>query len=273
MTTETHFSAVARTFVDARRNSQIIADYPGPMPTSFSEGYDIQDQAIRILAKPVGGWKVGRVADGLVQYYGSNRLAGPIFSDMIVDALDGEPAKVPVLLGFAAVEAELILRVGETPPPNADVESIANCIDEVRFGLEIASSPFPGINDHGPVVTVSDFGNNFGLALGPQITDWRTRDLINASVSLSIDGEVVGTGTSASMLDGPFGAAAFLANLLASRGVALAPGTWISTGAITGVHQVSPGQSAHAIFDNEFEVSCTTRLYRPNVQMIEGVQA
>jgi 2-keto-4-pentenoate hydratase len=260
---ETDFGEVAQTFVDARLNSQVVADYPGSLPQHFSEAYGIQDDAIRLFAKPVGGWKVGRVGDSLVEKYGANRLAGPVFAHMIVQVADGEVAQMPALEGFAAVEAELMLRVGKIPPANADIASITDCIDEVRFGLEIASSPFPGINDHGPAVTISDFGNNFGLVLGPKIQDWQSRDLLNAPVELDVDGERIGTGKLANMLDGPFGAAAFLANLLTGRGIELTPGTWISTGAITGVHQIHPGQSAHARFDGEFEVACDTRLFEP----------
>lgn len=261
---ETKSGEVARAFVDARLNSQVVADYPGTLPQHFSEAYSIQDDAIRLLGKPIGGWKVGRVGDSLVEQYGANRLVGPVFSHMIVQVADGEIAKMPALEGFAAVEAELMLRVGKIPPANADIASITECIDEVRFGLEIASSPFPGINDHGPAVTISDFGNNFGLLLGPKIENWKDRDLLNAPVELDVDGEPIGTGTLTNMLDGPFGAAAFLANLLAERGIELTPGTWISTGAITGVHQIRPGQSARARFDGQFEVACNTRLFAPN---------
>ncbi len=270
MTLQLNFGAVARTFVDARRSSSVVVDYPGAMPENFTEAYTIQDDAISLTGQKVGGWKVGRVPDHLVAQYGTNRLAGPIFSDMIVESVANGAPQMPVLEGFAAVEAELMLRICKTPPSNVDIVSIKDSIDEVRFGLEIASSPFPGINDHGPAVTISDFGNNFGLVLGPEITDWRDRDLLSAAVEMQLDGEVIGTGRLQNMLDGPFGSAAFLSNLLASRGIELKAGTWISTGAITGVHKITPGQSAHAVFDDKFEVSCCTRLYSPERHAGEG---
>ena len=270
MTLDGNYAAVARTFVDARRNSEIVADYPGAMPQSLAEAYDIQDSAIGLAGTAIGGWKVGRVPDGLIETYGANRLVGPIFRDTILQAPADEACTVPVLPGFAAIEAELLLRIGAVPPANVDIHAIADYVDEVRFGLEIASSPFPGINDFGPAVTVSDFGNNFGLVLGPKIDDWQRRNLLDAPVRLALDGETIGTGKLSNMLDGPFGAAAFLANLLALRGIALTPGTWISTGAITGVHKVEPGQSATAVFDQAFAVSCFTRLFTPVSQALRG---
>lgn len=258
-------ASIAKAFVDARMTGAVMADYPGDIPVALDDAYRIQDTGIALTGKAVGGWKVGRIAETLVGTCGSNRLAGPIFSDQIVYAIAGGTPHAPVLAGFAAIEAELMLRVGRTPPPGTTLADASDYVDEVRFGLEVASSPFPGINDHGPAVTITDFGNNFGLVLGPQIEDWRTRDLLNAPVSLSIDGQVAGEARLAQMLDGPFGAFCFLADSLAKRGLALEPGQWISTGAITGVHPIAAGQQAEASFDGAFFVSCHTVSYNADI--------
>ncbi len=263
MTVHANFNPVAKAFVEARRNSHVVASYPGTMPANFDEAYDIQDEAIHLVGQAVGGRKVGRVPDALVPQYGVNRLAGPIFASSIVDAADGSSPNMPLLEGFAAAEAELMLRIGAVPPATVTLETMPDYIDDVRFGLEIASSPFPGINDHGPAVTVSDFGNNFGLVLGPRIENWKTRNLMDAPVRLDIDGQNIGNGKLANMLDGPFGSAVFLTKLLAARGKELAVGTWISTGAITGVHKIVAGQSSEAVFDNEYRVSCVTHAFKP----------
>jgi 2-keto-4-pentenoate hydratase len=252
-------ASIARAFVDARRSGAVIAAYPGEIPDALDVAYDIQDAGIVLTGKKVGGWKVGRIAPPLIDAFGTDRIAGPIFADQIVA---GATPEVPLLEGFAAIEAELLLRVGQTPPPDLTIDQAQDYIGDVRFGLEVASSPFPGINDHGPAVTVTDFGNNFGLVLGPQIEDWRTRDLLNAPVTLSIDGVQIGEARLAQMLDGPFGAFCFLARSLANRGLTLAPGQWISTGAITGVHPIVPGQEAHASFDGSFKVACRAIPYR-----------
>ena len=99
-------------------------------------------------------------------------------------------------------------------------------IDAVHVGIEIASSPFPGINRHGPAVTVSDFGNNNGLIVGIEADGWREGDINAWPITLSIDGEVVGSARAATMLDGPFGAARFLFEHLARRTIAVPVGTW-----------------------------------------------
>jgi 2-keto-4-pentenoate hydratase len=46
---------------------------------------------------------------------------------------------------------------------------------------------------------------------------------------------------------------------MAQRGIALGAGQWISTGAVTGVHPVSPGNRVAARFDGRLSVECTIK--------------
>lgn len=249
---------VARAFVAARDKKTPLTFYPGAMPQTMADAYAIQDAAIALDGRTVGGWKVGRVAPELVDHYGDNRLTGPIFADEIVEAAAGEVPDMPVYAGgFAAGEAEILLKFGTVEERDYDLASVRDCIAEVRTGIEIASSPFSGINSHGPAVTASDYGNNKGLVLGPPILDWGSADLIRMPVEFAIDGETIGAATMETMLDGPFGSAAFLIRTLRARGIAIAPGTWLSAGAITGVHPIRPGQRAEARFDGGIALSCT----------------
>lgn len=249
---------VSAAFVEARRNGHILAEFPGKPPASLAEAYGIQDNAILLTGQHVGGWKVGRIAPELVDNFGANRLGGPIFTNQIRYAVGGEAIQMPVLQGFAAVEVEILLKIGEVPDRKLTIENAAHFVSEVRLGIEIASSPFPEINEHGPAVTVSDFGNNFGLVVGPVIEDWREIDFMNAPAQLEIDGVLQGEGSLATMLDGPFGAIAFMDALLKGRGLSLQQDTWVSTGAITGVHRISAGQTAHATFNDIYQVACRT---------------
>ncbi|MDX8358868.1 2-keto-4-pentenoate hydratase [Sphingopyxis terrae] len=248
---------VAQALLAARAKKTPLTSYPGAMPDSLADAYAIQDHAIRLDGRQIGGWKVGRIAAELVGRYGGNRLTGPIFSDEIRDGSAGDRPVMPVFVpGFAAAEAEILLRFGAVGDGDYDADTIRDCIDEVRTGIEIASSPFAEINLHGPAVTASDYGNNKGLVLGPPIADWRDADLIRMPVAMFIDGAQVGAATMETMLDGPFGSAAFLARTLRARGIPIAPGTWVSAGAVTGVHEIRAGQTAEALFDGKIRVGC-----------------
>lgn len=252
-------AAIADRFLRARRNASGLADYPGDLPDSLEEAYDIQDQAIAAWARPIVGWKVGRIHPPLSKRLDADRLAGPIFLRSLVPA-DGSPAEMPVFAqGSAAAEAEFLLRLGRAPEPGKTrftLDEAAELIDAVHVGIEIASSPLVGINDIGPVAVVSDFGNNNGVLIGPLIADWRNSGFEEWEVETLIDGEVVGTGRASAFPDGALGAARFLLELLARRGIRIEANQWISSGAVTGVHDATPGQLVEARFNGALSVRC-----------------
>ena len=251
---------IAKAFVDARRNGAALAAYPGTPPGDLAAAYAIQDSALALWNRPIGGWKVGRINPPEDSRLGANRLAGPVFADTIQPP-SGDVRHFDIFqAGFAAAEAEFMLRLAPrgTELPRTPIEAM-DWIDEIRIGVEIASSPYPGINADGPCVTVSDHGNNAGLALGPIVPRTLWTQLDEIAVTVEIDGKQVGKATTATMLDGAFGAAAFLLDNLAQRGIPLAAGWWISSGAITGVHTVVPGNMVVARFSGIGEISGTVR--------------
>ena len=251
---------IAHQFVQARRSAAALPDYPGTMPADLDTGYAIQDHAILAYAEPVVGWKVGKVPPEHVDRFGAVRLAGPIFPSHIRSG-DAVSLDMPVFTGgFGAAEAEFLLRLGADAPAGKTTwtwDEAADLVGAVHVGIEIASSPFPGINEHGPAVTISDFGNNNGLVVGPDIPDWRNSGFEHWLVETAIDGEVVGRATAADMLDGAVGAVRFLLELLAGRGIAAPAGLWVSTGAVTGVHPVRIGQHVMARFGDDDRMECT----------------
>ncbi|MEO9599379.1 2-keto-4-pentenoate hydratase [Parasphingorhabdus sp.] len=249
--------SIAKAFVEARKAASILHSYPGDIPQSMDDGYAIQDIAIALDGRQIGGWKVGRVPPNHVEKFAAERLSGPIFVDEIAYESDGDGPEMPIFDdGFAAAEAEVLLRLGSVPDGEFNIDTIGQYIDDVRVGIEIASSPFTGINGYGPAVTVSDFGNNKGIVLGASIPGWRDADLLAMPVSLDIDGETVGSNNMGEMLDGPFGSVVFLLELLKKRNIVITPGIWVSAGAITGVHDVASGQTVKAKFGDDLEAAC-----------------
>ncbi|MCU0948914.1 MAG: fumarylacetoacetate hydrolase family protein [Porphyrobacter sp.] len=240
---------IASAFVIARRNGTAISRFPGRRPEDLVSAYAIQDCAISLWERNVGGWKVGRINPPNDTLLGADRLVGPAFDDAIFMAAQ-EPTPFPVFHGgFAAAEAEFMLRLApQDGPLPASRKDAMNWIDEVRIGIEIASSPYARINADGPCVTIADHGNNAGLLLGPVVPRDAWDGLDAVEVTLHIDDAEVGRARTATMLDGPFGAARFLIGNLASRGIELKAGWWISSGAITGVHEVSSGSHVTASF-------------------------
>ena len=150
-----------------------------------------------------------------------------------------------------------MLELGETAPDRGDwtADAVAPLVSRVFTGVEIAGSPFAGINDHGPAVTASDFGNNAGLILGGEVAGWRER-LSGLVCTMTLNDVVVGRGGAAAIPGGPLDSLTFLLNLLHRRGRRLEAGQLVSTGAATGVHDILAGQSAGADFGPDGHIDC-----------------
>ncbi len=247
--------SIAEALVAARRGATGLADFPGEIPPDLETAYAIQDEAIAMWRRPVIGWKIGRVMPPLSERFGTLRLAGPIFA-----ASDAADPEMPVFAeGSAAAETEFLLRIGARPPAGQarfTLFEAAALIDAVHVGIEIASSPVKSLNALGPTAVVADFGNNNGLVIGPELTDWRSLPFESWPVTTAIDGAEVGSGVSSSLPGGVFEAARFLFELMAARGIGLEPGQWISSGAITGVHPVEPSQRVDARFAPGLSAGC-----------------
>lgn len=252
--------SIAEAFVSARRNATALSDYPGAEPDNLATAIAIQNSAIPLFGEAVAGWKVGRINPPWLEKIGVNRLPGPIFASNIQHAKPGEDATGHIFQnGFGAAEAEFVFRLGKAPAQGVTQLTLADAadlVDTVYIGIEIASSPFAGINVRGPLVTISDFGNNNGLIVGQEIPDWRSADLDNWSVTATIDGQSVGQGKALAFPDGLLGSVKYLVESLLARGIAIEPGLLISTGAVTGVHEITAGQKFEAAFGDFGKIGC-----------------
>ena len=261
---------IARRLVRARLQASALPDYPGTLPPSLDAGYASQDAAIAMWPTRVAGWKVGKIPDAWLARMGEERLVGPIFEDAVQHVLAGEAAGFAVIAGgFAAVEAEFVFRLGVDAPVGktawTDDEALA-LIDTLLVGAELAGSPLPRINDLGPAVVVSDFGNNAGLILGPPVPEWR-RMLGTLEQDLrcetAIDGVVVGSGRASDIAGGLVAALRFALARCARRGMPLRAGQLVSTGAATGIHDIRAGQQAQVTFDGIGEIPVVAVLAMP----------
>lgn len=230
------------------------------MPPTLADAYARQDEAIAMWPDDVAGWKVGGIADKWAARLGESRLVGPIFRRQVWQARAGILNPLPVIAGgFAAVEAEYVFVLAAAAPA-ARIEwtpaDAGDLVAELRVGLELAGSPLATINELGPAVVVSDFGNNAGLLLGERVPDWRSRPLESLTCETLVDGSRVGRGGAAAIAGGPLAALAFALGCCARRGRPLRRGDVVSTGACTGIHEVRIGQEAQVAFAGMAELRC-----------------
>jgi 2-keto-4-pentenoate hydratase len=247
--------------VRARLTATALTGFPGTVPGTLEAAYQCQDAAMAQWPDEVQGWKVGRIGEPWLSRLGEDRLVGPIFAREVRGARRaGEVVDFPVFEGgFAAVEAEFIVKLGVDAEPGRTewtAQDAAPLVGALHVGIETAGSPIPAINDLGPTVVVCDFGNNAGLIVGPAISNWRSFANDQLTSETFVDERRVGTGAAASIPGGPLAALAFALGRCARRGLPLKAGQLVSTGATTGIHEIGIGQSARVVFRGVGEIRC-----------------
>jgi 2-keto-4-pentenoate hydratase len=140
--------------------------------------YQIQELAMSRWQDSLVGWKIGYISADRRTAGDPDRLVGPIWRQQYhLGEERVSPAEVGIFAsGFAAVEAELVIRLSHDLPSHDDADwaaqEVADLEQHLLVGVEVASSPIPDINSLGPTVIAADFGNNNGLVLGSVLADW-----------------------------------------------------------------------------------------------------
>jgi len=253
--------AISRRLVEARLSARPLPDFPDRLPETLEQAYAIQVASIERWPDEVAGWKVAMMPLPDRERFTAQRLVGPVFRPYIYKADTEQRNVVPIFEGgFAAIEAEFVLKLGTTVPParrDYSDEELIEFLSAMYCGAEIASSPMAVANKRGATSIISDFGCNAGVLFGPEIPDWRSRALDSLPVTVTVDDEVVGDATAAAVPGGPLRAFRFLVDHCAARGVDLPAGALVSSGAVTGVHDVRMSSIAGVDFGpfGSFEVA------------------
>ncbi|WP_213603169.1 2-keto-4-pentenoate hydratase [Pseudoxanthomonas japonensis] len=259
-------AAIADGFVGARRQGRALPGFPGDIPDDLVTAYRVQDMAIARWPDRVVGWKVGFIAPERRDVSGDERLLGPIFARQLQMTTGSQSVFEVFGGGFGAVEAEYVLRVDEDVPGDKTewTPKEAAAVPSTLFvGMEVASSPLATINQLGPRVVVSDFGNNNGLVMGAEIPAWTERSDASLTCTTWIDGRQVGQGGATTLPGGLRAAFAFALARSARRGRPLKAGDLIATGNATGIHDILPGQQARIDFDGHGSIECLATAATP----------
>ena len=242
-------ASTAEEFVAARREARPLPTFPGMLPASLSAAYAVQEDVLRLTSRRLAGWKVAGIAPDFRTRYDAPRLVGPVFADAVQDVADGDTLEVAVYAGgFAAVEAEFVVRLVSDAPDIPLAAADIPAFTTLHIGSEIASSPLASINELGPGAVISDHGNNAGALVGPEVPPEAAADWEKLVSKTFVAGVPVGEGHAARVAGGPYESVAFLIEQLASRGRRLRAGDVVLTGMTTGVHDVRIGEQARIEF-------------------------
>lgn len=252
----------AHQLLAARSNSQLIPPLSESAELILPDGYEITKAILdaRIAEGEIlVGRKIGFTNRTIWPKYGvvqpiDRPMWGPMFDTTVryaeenhgVQSLDG--AVQP------RIEPEIVFKLASAPPPDATVESIAECIEWMAHGVELVVCPFPDWKFNA-VDAIAAFGLHGTLIVGePKVLSEGTRRnlasvLANASVSLSVsEGDSVtlrAAGFGSDVLDSPVHALWHLHQLLLSQPQfpPLAAGEIVSTGTLTNAYPIEAGQT------------------------------
>lgn len=240
--------AIARSLVESRLDDRVLDDFPGQLPTSLEQAYDLQAATISLWPDDVVAWKIARFPPQDRGRFPAERLFGPAFRSTVQRVESGAATKAKIHEGgFAVIEAEFVLELGAAIPPSdrewSDDDLSAN-VCAAYCGAEIASSPMPNVIELGGMAIIPDLGINVGVIAGPEIADFDALGQDALGVQVSVDGGVVGEAEPGPITGDPYEALRLLIAHCGRQGIELPKGALVSTGLLTGAHDVQAGSTA-----------------------------
>ncbi len=244
--------ALSEALIGLRKTYGTLDDFPAQLPATLSDSYDVQDISRANWGDEVYGWKVAGMSAEAQAKLGAAKQTGPVFAKNVVVLPEGGAAEFPIFAkGYGAPEPEYMITLKDCaalPKEGITLAQILSVVETIHIGVEIASSPFAKVTGMRVLSDIADFGNNWGLVMGPEIKDWGNMDLTKIDVICEIDGQVVGNGRASEGLAGPFGSVKFLIEHHKARGYDLPAGSVVSSGAIGGVTHMKVGSRAKVSF-------------------------
>lgn len=251
----------ARHMFDERKARATFHNLPdGLRPGDEAGVYAIQDGLHTLLqnngAGARAGYKIALSTATMQKMLGADRpCMGALFANSIWPS--------PCTLGHSdylhlGMECEVAVRLGadlvpgDTPFTRA---SVAPAVAACHAAFEVIDDRDADYGASDAYSLIADNCWNAGVVLGPEVSDWQSIDFDASRGSLLVNGNEVASGLLSDAMGHPFEALAWLANLMAERGLMIEHGTLVMTGSIVPTTFVKPGDQVTYQADNLGEVT------------------
>lgn len=216
---------------------------PDVRPADEEDAYRVQMALTKWFERNGGGepagYKVGATTQSMQDYLGVEGPAyGRIMSANVFD--DGVSVSVDKFV-LPGAECEVAFRLGEALEtddapwsPETLVPKIAGCAP----AIEIVDNRYGKFLRIGTPTLIADDFFHSACVLGAEASNWQDVDMAAMSCTMTVDGEEVGRGTGAEVMEHPLEALAWLANTRAYFGRPVEAGSLVLTGSITPVHWI-----------------------------------
>jgi 2-keto-4-pentenoate hydratase len=188
------------------------------------------------------GWKVGLTAPAIQQQFGFHE---PVFG-CILDSKPSGHRFAPADLIAPGFENELCMRLGVDLSGKITLQDAAAAIDVVYPSLEIIETRGPFTEQI--ALALADNAQQKTIILGPPAA--LPADPATIEARVSINGQLVATGTGDAVLGNPLNSIVWLAGKLGAYGRGLKAGDLVMTGSFTRQFPIAPGDEIETIFSN-----------------------
>lgn len=234
--------SIAQALADARISGRKLDTYPGDAPADEADAFQVQCDAARLTGWTQTGWKIGctsKMAQDMLRADGP--FPGPVYAERTFPD-DGD---VPVSdAAIRLVEPEIaFVMARDLPAGTAEhtTESVIAAARSVHLSLELVNRRLPGGLEDGNMWNIADGGCNDAFVLGPGNEVLPAGQYAALELSVSKNDQPATSGIGANALGGPDIALAWLANYLNTHGLMLKAGDVVTTGVVTGLVYVEPG--------------------------------
>jgi 2-keto-4-pentenoate hydratase len=154
------------------------------------------------------------------------------------------------------VEVELAFVMGqELKGPSINAADVIRATDFILPALEIVDGRYKGRGNNMLVDSVSDAATCGFVVLGGNPVKLTDVDVRRLSASLSINGQIMESGSASAVMGNPINAVVWLANKLHEFGVAMQPGDVILSGSFVKAIPFDAGDTILALYDQLGEVT------------------
>jgi 2-keto-4-pentenoate hydratase len=246
---------LAGLLAEARREGRQIADLPPELvPATADEGYAVH----RLVAQRLGwdplGWKIAGTTPAMREKL---RVPNPIHGRTFRRFATRSPAHLRhAELLDPLVECEFFVTLRHDLPARATpwtMPEVIQAVASVHAGIEVAECRFPTARLPPLPAILADGSASGRYVSGDRIDPWHGA-LVAMPVVLEVDGARRRHGSGADVMGDPLAPLLWLAEERRRRGEGLRAGEVVSTGSVTGMFPVRPGQSVRAVFGDRAEV-------------------
>lgn len=233
----------------ARATDTCVQLDPNQQSLSIEDAYLVQQRYVNISGQTQTGWKVGATNDTMQTNLG---LSEPFAGPLLLDTTLASPATCILRAGQkAVVEVEFVFLMGADVPAGtvASHEALANSIKAVCPGIEVAGTRYSEeMPTPSTALLIADAAANIALVQGGPVTQWQKSNLPEHQAQLHINGKKIDSGHGNKVLGNPLNSLAWLVGFLARYQRHLKRGDVITTGTVTDMHIVNPGDEIVADF-------------------------